>query len=102
MSFQTEKLGSHMAAAVSRLDLNRLPDAATRSALLDVLHGNLVLCIRAQTLMPPAYRSPAQFEAWHRATRLPGVGDAALDKGSAPPTPDPPLDHKPEQAQAMD
>ena len=34
MSFQTEKLSSHMAAAVSGLDLNRLPDAATRAALL--------------------------------------------------------------------
>ena len=38
------------------------------------------------------YRAPAQFEAWHRANRLPGVGIAALDKGSAPPTPNPPLD----------
>jgi taurine dioxygenase len=47
MSFQTEKLSSHMAAAVSGLDLNRLPDAATRAALLDALHGNLALCIRA-------------------------------------------------------
>jgi len=49
-----------------------------------------------------AYRTPAQFEAWHRATRLPGVGDAALAKGSAPPTPDLPLDPKHGQAQAMD
>ena len=62
MNFQTEKLSSHMAAAVSGLDLNRLPDAATRSALLDVLHGNLVLCIRDQTLAPPAFRDAmAQF-----------------------------------------
>jgi taurine dioxygenase len=64
MSFQTEKLSSHMAAAVSGLDLNRLPDAATRSALLDVLHSNLVLCIRDQTLAPPAFRDAmAQFGA---------------------------------------
>ena len=64
MSFQTEKLSSHMAAAVSGLDLNRLPDAATRSALLDVLHDNLVLCIRDQTLAPPAFRDAmAQFGA---------------------------------------
>ena len=64
MSFQTEKLSSHMAAAVSGLDLNRLPDAETRAALLDVLHGNLVLCIRAQTLAPPAFRDAmAQFGA---------------------------------------
>jgi taurine dioxygenase len=62
MDFQTEKLSSHMAAAVSGLDLNRLPDAATRSALLDVLHGNLVLCIRDQTLAPPVFRDAmAQF-----------------------------------------
>ena len=64
MSFQTEKLSSHMAAAVSGLDLNRLPDAATQSALLDVLHDNLVLCIRDQTLAPPAFRDAmAQFGA---------------------------------------
>jgi transposase InsO family protein len=46
------------------------------------------------------YRSPAQFEAWHRANLRPGVGDAALDKGSAPPTPNPPLDQKQRRAQA--
>ncbi len=62
MDFQTEKLSSHMAAAVSGLDLNRLPDPTTRAALLDVLHGNLVLCIRDQTLAPPAFRDAmAQF-----------------------------------------
>ena len=32
MNFQTEKLGGHMAAAVSGLDLNRLPDAPTQAA----------------------------------------------------------------------
>jgi len=47
------------------------------------------------------YRSPAQFEAWHRARMLPGVGDAALDKGSATPTPDPSLDPKTRRAQAI-
>ena len=56
MDFQTEKLGGHMAAAVSGLDLNRLPDAATQAALVDVLHDNLVLCIRGQELAPPAFR----------------------------------------------
>ena len=55
MSFQVEKLGGHMAAAVSGLDLNRPADAATQQALVDVLHGNLVLCIRGQTLAPPAF-----------------------------------------------
>ncbi|HEY2873851.1 MAG TPA: IS3 family transposase [Reyranella sp.] len=46
------------------------------------------------------YRSPAQFEAWHRARSLPGVGDAALGKGSATPTPNLPLDPKTQRAQA--
>lgn len=55
MNFQTEKLGDHMAAAVSGVDLNRLPDAATQQALIDVLHDNLVLCIRDQHLKPPAF-----------------------------------------------
>jgi taurine dioxygenase len=56
MSFQTEKLGGHMAAAVSGIDLNRLPDPATQAALIGVLHDNLVLCIRDQTLAPTAFR----------------------------------------------
>jgi putative transposase len=47
------------------------------------------------------YRSPAQFEAWHRARVLPGVGDAALAKGSATPTPNRPLDPKTRRAQAF-
>ncbi|TAJ87457.1 TauD/TfdA family dioxygenase [Reyranella sp.] len=55
MNFQTEKLGGHMAAAVSGVDLNRLPDVATQQALIDVLHDNLVLCIRDQNLKPPAF-----------------------------------------------
>ena len=56
MSFRTEKLGGHMAAAVSGLDLNKPPDAATQAALVGALHDNLVLCIRGQTLAPPAFR----------------------------------------------
>jgi putative transposase len=47
------------------------------------------------------YRSPVQFEAWHRARSLPGVGDAALDKGSAAPTPNLPLDPKTRRVQAQ-
>src|SRR5215470_15972508 len=47
------------------------------------------------------YRSPAQFEACHRARALPGVGDAALERGSATPTPNLPLDPKTPRAQAM-
>src|SRR4029453_2381336 len=62
MSFRTEKLGGHMAAAVSGVDLNKLPDAATQAALIEVLHDNLVLCIRDQKLAPPAFRDAmAQF-----------------------------------------
>ena len=62
MNFKTEKLGPHMAAAVSDIDLNRLPDPATRAALLDVLHENLVLCIRGQSLAPVPFRDAmAQF-----------------------------------------
>jgi putative transposase len=46
------------------------------------------------------YRSPAEFEAWHRANLRPGVGDAARGGGSAPPTPDLPLDPETPRAQA--
>lgn len=62
MSLQPEKLSSHMAAAVSGLDLNSLPDASMRAALIDVLHENLVLCIRGQKLAPVPFRNAmAQF-----------------------------------------
>ena len=33
------------------------------------------------------YRSPADFEAWHRTLLGPGAGDAARVRGSAPPAP---------------
>ena len=56
MTFQSEKLSSHMGAAVSGIDLNRLPDPATQAALTQTLHDNLVLCIRGQSLAPPAFR----------------------------------------------
>jgi taurine dioxygenase len=52
----SEKLGSHMATAVSGIDLNRPADAATHAALLDALHENLVLCVRGQTLAPLPFR----------------------------------------------
>jgi taurine dioxygenase len=71
MSFKTEKLSSHMAAAVSGLDLNRLPDPPTRAALLGVLHDNLVLCIRNQELAPTAFRDAmAQFGTPMRRLQL--------------------------------
>ena len=46
------------------------------------------------------YRTPAEFEAWHRANLRPGVGDAARDGGSATPTPNLPLDPKTPPGQA--
>lgn len=56
MIFATEGLCDHMAAAVTGLDLNRLPDATTQAALRDTLNRNLVLCIRGQELAPTAFR----------------------------------------------
>jgi taurine dioxygenase len=62
MILQTQKLSAHMAAAVSGIDLNRLPDPATQVALTRVLHDNLVLCIREQSLAPVPFRDAmAQF-----------------------------------------
>ena len=55
MNFQTEKLGPHMAASVSGIDLNKPADTATQAALTGVLHDNLVICIRDQRLAPPAF-----------------------------------------------
>ncbi len=56
MTFTSEKLCDHMAVAVSGLDLNRPADEATQAALRAALNGDLVLCIRGQTLAPPAFR----------------------------------------------
>jgi taurine dioxygenase len=56
VKLQQEKLGSHMAAAVSGIDLNRLPDAQTQATLVSILHDNLVLCIRDQHLAPVPFR----------------------------------------------
>jgi taurine dioxygenase len=62
MNLHTEKLSAHMAAAVSGIDLNRLPDPATQAALTRVLHDNLVICIRDQSLAPVPFRDAmAQF-----------------------------------------
>ena len=55
MTFHSETLGGHMAVAVTGLDLNNVRDDETRS-LVDLLHQNLVLCIRDQQLAPPAFR----------------------------------------------
>jgi taurine dioxygenase len=62
MILQTQKLSAHMAAAVSGIDLNRLPDPATQAALTRALHDNLVICIRDQRLAPVPFRDAmAQF-----------------------------------------
>jgi taurine dioxygenase len=52
---QQQKLGPHMAAAVSGVDLNGVNDA-TQAELIDVLHDKLVLCVRDQHLAPVAFR----------------------------------------------
>ena len=44
-----------MAAAVAGVDLNRPLAEATRASLLDLLHENLVLCLRDQRLAPSAF-----------------------------------------------
>ena len=56
MIFSSEGLCDHMAVAVTGLDLNRLPDAATQAALRDTLNRSLVLCLRDQKLAPTAFR----------------------------------------------
>jgi len=56
MIFSSEGLCDHMAAAVTGLDLNRLPDATTQAALRDTLNRSLVLCLRDQKLAPTAFR----------------------------------------------
>ncbi|MBS0547088.1 MAG: TauD/TfdA family dioxygenase [Proteobacteria bacterium] len=56
MTFESQRLGDHMAMAVSGIDLNRPADEATQAALRAALNDNLVLCIRGQKLAPPAFR----------------------------------------------
>lgn len=56
MNFHTERIGGHMAAAVQGLDLRHDIDADTQAALRQALNASLVLCIRGQSLSPPAFR----------------------------------------------
>jgi taurine dioxygenase len=67
----TEKLSSHMALAVSGIDLNRRPGSAARAALVRGLYENLVLCIRGQSLDPVAFRDAmAEFGVPMRRQQL--------------------------------
>ena len=56
MTLQTEKLGGHMAVAVSGIDLARLDSPDAQTNLRRLLNDNLVLCVRGQKLAPPAFR----------------------------------------------
>lgn len=55
MTLHQQKLGGHMAMAVSGIDLEGLPEA-TQAELVSTLHDNLVLCVRDQQLDPVAFR----------------------------------------------
>jgi len=78
MTIAPEKLGPHMAAAVSGLDLNRPADAATQTALRAALNDNLVLCIRGQRLAPPAFRDAmARFGTPMRRLQLAHTDECA-------------------------
>lgn len=55
-TYTTQKLGGHMALAVSGLDIGRPIDGDTQCALRKLLNDNLVLCIRSQKLAPVPFR----------------------------------------------
>jgi taurine dioxygenase len=57
MVLRQEKLGGHMAAAVTGIDLNRPLDESTQAELIEALYENLVLCIREQSLAPVPFRN---------------------------------------------
>jgi taurine dioxygenase len=67
---QHQKLGSHMAAAVNGIELDRVSNE-TQAELIDTLHENLVLCVRGQHLEPVAFRNAmARFGVPMRRTQL--------------------------------
>ena len=71
MTIAPEKLCDHMAASVSGIDLNTLPDASIQAELRQALNRSLVLCIRGQRLAPPAFRDAmARFGAPMRRLQL--------------------------------
>ena len=56
MALRQERLGGHMAAAVTGIDLNDSLDESAQAELVEALHENLVLCIRGQNLAPVPFR----------------------------------------------
>src|SRR5476649_1696301 len=73
-----EKLGPHMAVAVTGVDLNRLPDKATQAELIGALHANLVLCMRDQHLAPVPFRDAmARFGTPMRRKQLTQTAECA-------------------------
>ena len=89
MNFQTEKLGPHMAAAVSGIDLNKPADAATQAALTGVLFNVVdAVCPAAEytgialefgTVPLPEVMLALRAEGWlHRHPEAPAELAAAI------------------------
>ena len=78
MNLLTEKLGGHMAMAISGIDLAGPLDDATQGDLRRLLNENLVLCIRGQQLAPPAFRDAmARFGTPLRRLQLAATPECA-------------------------
>jgi taurine dioxygenase len=60
MALSVQNLGGHMAGGIEGIDLGRQNDAATITALRQVLLDNLVLCVRGQTMGPRDYLAAMQ------------------------------------------
>src|SRR5471032_426925 len=72
-----EKLGPHMAVAVTGIDLARA-DEKVQAELVDALHANLVLCMRDQHLAPVPFRDAmARFGTPMRRKQLAQTAECA-------------------------
>src|SRR5476649_271018 len=72
-----EKLGPHMAVAVTGIDLARA-DEKVQAELVDALHANLVLCVRDQHLAPVPFRDAmARFGTPMRRKQLAHTAECA-------------------------
>ena len=86
---EAQKIGNHMAVAVSGLDIGRPTDPATQGALRQLLNDNLVLCIRGQTLAPVPFRDAmARFgtpmrRTFHRTKQI-GIYAVMYNTGRNP------------------